>query len=301
MITEWVTAAATALVNAAATDAWQTARDGFAQLLSRSDTPRRRLAVTLLDATAAEIEQADDADVDRVRRTQLQVWQTRLRDLLDKDPEVVTELRALTDQITTALRLTGYASIKANRGGVIKTNTVHAEGADSLAINRMDHSTIRKYHIGSIRFGTGGLVGLIAIAIVLLGGSTAGVVYAVTPRSINLDQLRGGWNYHQQGAGKYLDAVLTVDVPTFDVTVDIYDRAEASGERTGIEINCKGIVTAGSGEAMFHVQFRAHQPIGNATNLTSQCPDWFTGSFADSGRVLELSSPSGQPIRFQRS
>lgn len=301
---EWVTTlaaeAGAALVNAVTTNVWQTARDGFARIFGRGDARRQELAMTRLDTTAAEIEQADGADIENVRRAQLEMWKIRLVDLLYEDPDVARALRALTDQITTGQTWTQVAE----SGAVIETNTAYAKGSESMAIGRMDNGTFvdkrRKYNIGSIQFGNGGLATLIVIAIVFLGSGAAGVIYSVTPPSLNLDEVRGTWSYHEQASGQYMDVILNVEVPTFTLTMEIY-RVEPSGERIGIHIECNGIVTAEEDEVIFSIHFRSHQPIGDAANLTSECPDWFSGVLADSGKIIELSSPSGQPIRFQRS
>lgn len=190
-------------------------------------------------------------------------------------------------------------------GGVVSHGgTAVAGGTNPLAIGTIHGGSIvdkrHKYHIGSIRFGTGGLVSLIVIAIMLLGGGTAAVIHIVSP-PVNLDDVQGDWIYHDHAAETYTDVTLTVTGSEFRFLMDLYDRTEPSGERTGIQIECKGVVTADSSEAVFHVHFRAHQPIGNATNLTSWCPDWFSGIPSDSRETLELSSPSGEPIRFARS
>lgn len=49
-------------------------------------------------------------------------------------------------------------------------------GRDALAANRDVKVANKQYHIGSVRFGTGGLVGLLALGITFAGGSAAAVL-----------------------------------------------------------------------------------------------------------------------------
>jgi hypothetical protein len=133
---EWAAALAgaggAALVGAAATDAWQSARAGFARLLGRGDARRRELAETRLDATAAEVQRVGDAGREEVRRVLVSAWQTRLADLLAEDPDAAEELRALTEQIIAALpagrqtwaRAVHTGAIIQTGGGVANTGVV---------------------------------------------------------------------------------------------------------------------------------------------------------------------------------
>jgi len=123
MDAEWAAALAgaggAALVGAAATDAWQFARAGFARLLGRGDARRRELAETRLDATAADLERAGDAGRDEMRQVLLSAWQTRLADLLSENPDAADALRALTEQITAALPAERQTRVQAVRTGAI--------------------------------------------------------------------------------------------------------------------------------------------------------------------------------------
>ncbi|GIJ66616.1 hypothetical protein Voc01_015330 [Virgisporangium ochraceum] len=104
---EWLaTLAATgaaALVGAAATDAWQSARAGFARLFGRGETGRQELAERRLDVVEAEIVEAAPDERDAVRQRHSAVWQTRLADLVEEHPELADELRALVADVTGQL------------------------------------------------------------------------------------------------------------------------------------------------------------------------------------------------------
>lgn len=90
----------TALVAAAATDAWQSARAGFARLFTQAQRSGE-LIESRLDRTAAEVERA--AETDAVRELLVPDWQVRLSDLLEEHPELAVELRELTSQVQAQL------------------------------------------------------------------------------------------------------------------------------------------------------------------------------------------------------
>ncbi|WP_327321998.1 hypothetical protein OG735_05460 [Streptomyces sp. NBC_01210] len=123
---------AAALVAAAATDAWQTARTGFLRLLGQGDPRRERLAASRLDEAAARIEGAADGGSGRIREELFPVWRTRLTDLMQEHPEVVDQLRALTHELRATLpadhnrwaEAVGTGQVfTANSGGVNVANT----------------------------------------------------------------------------------------------------------------------------------------------------------------------------------
>lgn len=301
MVAEWITALAASiaggLVSAATTDAWQSSRDRLARLLGRGDTRREAQFGARLDTTAAEIARAPQAELETTRSAQAAIWRARLTDVLEDEPTLREEFEALSSQLR--------AAVAAARPNVESHhNAVQVNGDNALAVGSMSHSTLTdnrgKYRIGNIHFGNGGLTVLILLAVLLLGGGTAGVIHAVSA-GMDLDEVAGRWTYQTEASGIRTDTTLDVTVPQFVLAMDIYQQA-ASGERTGIHVECMGEVTEGDGEAIFHVHFRAHQPIGAAAkNLTSECPDWFSGVPDDAGTRLSLSSPSGQPIVFQRA
>ncbi|WP_422733148.1 hypothetical protein ACN26Y_18770 [Micromonospora sp. WMMD558] len=99
-----------ALVGAAASDAWQTARDGVVALFRRSGPRRAALVAAQLDTDAAMLEQTDPADRDQLRRQLLPAWRTRLADLLAEhadevgaDSAVAAELRTVTAAVLAEL------------------------------------------------------------------------------------------------------------------------------------------------------------------------------------------------------
>jgi hypothetical protein len=107
MVAGWITGAAsaggTALIGAAATDAWQTARDGVVRLFARGGERRAELVRDHLDRDVAVIEAAGPGERDEVRARLLPAWQVRLADLLEEFPEAREELSAWAEQVRAQL------------------------------------------------------------------------------------------------------------------------------------------------------------------------------------------------------
>ena len=123
-------AGGTALVEAAASDAWEKARAGFARLLGRGDKRREAVAEGRLDATRAQLAPLSDAELDRMRQIQIGEWTTRLRDFLEEHPDGAAELRDVLADLAKAgvtvptaagdhaVAVGGSQSIVATTGGV---------------------------------------------------------------------------------------------------------------------------------------------------------------------------------------
>ena len=91
------------VVTAAVTDAWEAARKGFARLLGRGDPDKTKLVEQRLEETHDQLTAARGADLERVRAALEAQWVTRLADLLQEDPGVEADLRALVEQIQAQL------------------------------------------------------------------------------------------------------------------------------------------------------------------------------------------------------
>lgn len=88
------------VVAAATTDAWEGARRGFARLLARGDSRKEQLAEQRLEETR---QQLAGTESNQLRLALAAEWKTRLADLLEEDPGVEADLRALVRQIQAAL------------------------------------------------------------------------------------------------------------------------------------------------------------------------------------------------------
>jgi hypothetical protein len=96
------------------TDAWEGARKGFARLLGRGDPGKMQAAERRLEETHDQLSEATGADLERVRGALEAQWTTRLADLLEDDPGVEADLRALVEQTQAQVSASGH-SVAAGR------------------------------------------------------------------------------------------------------------------------------------------------------------------------------------------
>jgi hypothetical protein len=132
-------AGGTAVVQAMATDAWESARSGVARLLGRSEDPHRQEVIEAqLDDDVALLQRAGDADRELVRQELEPVWRRRLATHLDQHPEAVDELRELVEQIRD--RLPGEHRTVVNN----QLNVVRDRGTGNFVVGGDQH--IHHYH-----------------------------------------------------------------------------------------------------------------------------------------------------------
>jgi hypothetical protein len=118
------------VVTAAVTDAWESARQGFARLLGRGDPAKTKLAGERLAETRDRLTQAAGEDAEQARAALEAQWVTRMRDLLEEDPGAEADLRALVQEIQALLPAGAVSAadhavaagrdvtISADRGGI---------------------------------------------------------------------------------------------------------------------------------------------------------------------------------------
>jgi hypothetical protein len=151
VVVEWVAALAaaggSALIGAAATDAWASARDGVLALFGRGGDRRREVAAARLDADAAEIEAAEVGERDEVRARILPGWQTRLTDLLEEYPEAREELTAWVQQVRDQL--------PGEQAGWVQNNTARDHGT-VFAVQGGDQHIHQTPAAGAPASGAGG-------------------------------------------------------------------------------------------------------------------------------------------------
>ena len=104
---EWIAelgaSAGTALMSAAGTDAWATAKSGVLRVFGRAGQQRERLAEGWLDEVATAIAAAGTGERDLLRRQLLPLWQTRLVDLLAEFPDAADGVRDWLDVVQAQL------------------------------------------------------------------------------------------------------------------------------------------------------------------------------------------------------
>lgn len=122
---------------AAITDVWETVRGRFAQLLGRGEARKTDVADRWLAQTREQLTTAvPGTELDQVRKATAERWAGRFADLLDEDPGLVAELRALAEEVAALLPasvvLAADHSVAAGRdvnimasGGGIAAGVIH--------------------------------------------------------------------------------------------------------------------------------------------------------------------------------
>ena len=117
------------VVAAATTDVWEAARRKFARLLGRGDPKKEQLADKRLEETRERLAGVSGKELEQARAELGRVWQVRVADLLEEDPDAEAELRALVEEIGAQLpgavsaadhsvAAGGDVNVRADRGGV---------------------------------------------------------------------------------------------------------------------------------------------------------------------------------------
>ena len=81
------------VVDAAATDGWETAEHRYAQLLGRGDAKQIQLVEQWLEETRKQLADGAGADMEMIRTALAGRWAGRWADLLEEDPDAEAELR----------------------------------------------------------------------------------------------------------------------------------------------------------------------------------------------------------------
>ena len=120
--------AAQILVDAAATDEWETAQREYARLLGRRNAKRTRLARQRLQETREQLLGAAGPDMDLMRAALATRWAGRLADLLEEYPDAEADLQALVQEIQAELPpQTAFADNQAvSADGDVVTDTARA-------------------------------------------------------------------------------------------------------------------------------------------------------------------------------
>ena len=91
--------AGSALVTAMVTDGWEGVRARFARLLGRGAAGGAEAVAGRLEESRTVLAGLSGAELDRARGEQEAAWRVRLGDLLEADPAIEGELRALVAEV----------------------------------------------------------------------------------------------------------------------------------------------------------------------------------------------------------
>ena len=103
MLETLITLAGNTVVAAATTDAWEAARRKFARLFGRGDPKKEQLAEKRLEDTRLQLDGVTGRQLEKAQADLEKAWQVRIADLLEEDPGVEAELRALVTEIQAKL------------------------------------------------------------------------------------------------------------------------------------------------------------------------------------------------------
>jgi hypothetical protein len=88
---------------AAVTDVWEVARQKIARLLGRGNPKKTEAVERWLDETHQQATAMRGADLEPARAEAARRWEGRFADLLDEDPVVEADLRAMVEEIAAQL------------------------------------------------------------------------------------------------------------------------------------------------------------------------------------------------------
>lgn len=112
------------------TEAWETARCGFAQLLGRGDVTQTQIAERRLDETRKQLTDTATTDMGRTRAALAGRWAGRLEDLLEENPGTQADLRTLVREIQATLQAEMVsASDHLAADGFMNVNAADHEGS----------------------------------------------------------------------------------------------------------------------------------------------------------------------------
>ena len=94
------------VAGAAITDVWEAARGRFARLLGRGDTRKTQVAEQWLAQTHQQLTTAAGSGLEQAQQAEAQRWAGRFADLLDEEPCVEAELRAVVEEVAAQLPAT---------------------------------------------------------------------------------------------------------------------------------------------------------------------------------------------------
>jgi hypothetical protein len=95
---------------AAITDVWESLRSRFARLLGLGDARKTTAAEGWLAQTREQLAAAGPGELEQAQQAAAVRWTGRFADLLDEDPGLEDELRALAEEVAAGLPAAGVSA-----------------------------------------------------------------------------------------------------------------------------------------------------------------------------------------------
>ncbi|MFJ8210656.1 hypothetical protein [Streptomyces sp. NPDC096033] len=111
-------------MSAAATDVWQSTKGRVARMLGRGDDRDEQRISVQLDRIPQQLEQAPEEQQERVRTALADRWRVRLTELLEENPELENDLRALVEDVR--------ASVPEARQTLVQHNHSHDQSRQNI-------------------------------------------------------------------------------------------------------------------------------------------------------------------------
>jgi hypothetical protein len=189
--------AADTLVAGLVTDSWEAVKRHFTMLVGHEGR---------IDATRAELIAADGADRDAVRQAQVRDWSTRLRDVLEDNPNAVGELRellAMMGAVSVATVPPASQSARADRGSQAVTIGGSISGTTGevyVGVGKVDKRRIRFFFVpvdwvvrAARKAVTAHPMTATVSAVAVIGVATAGLAVASSGGGSPMASLVGTW------------------------------------------------------------------------------------------------------------
>ena len=120
------------VAQAAITDVWEAVRDRFAKLIGRSNARKTEVAEQWLAQTRDQLTAAAaGSGLERAQEAAAERWAGRFADLLDEDPGLEAQLRALVEEV--AVQLPAAASAADHSVAAGRDVNVTASGSGTAA------------------------------------------------------------------------------------------------------------------------------------------------------------------------
>lgn len=127
------------VAQAAITDVWEGVRGRFARLLGRNNARKTQVAEQWLAQTREQFVGAQGSELEQIRDAQAERWAGRFADLLDEDPSIEAELRALVEEIAAQLPA---AAVSAADHSVAAGQDVHITASDGGTAAGVIHGNV---------------------------------------------------------------------------------------------------------------------------------------------------------------